>query len=500
MRTSRQILAACLALALASNASGQAPAPPPPETQAQTIAKCLEDMGAKDADVRRRAILVLGKYSDARARAALVKALADPEPTLRLSALVALTEGRLGRGVSVEAAEPALRLLGDPDVHVRRMASSMVASAFGSFLMSRRTPRGAPPTLPPDLRQVVAKAFTDEDAVIRKNMANVLSMLHAYAPEEVLVALLGDTEREVRMLAMDAAVRRLPLPRFVAVAAPLARDADALIRRRLARLLALRPGAATYELLELLARDQAPEVTALAILGLVRAGRPSWYAKLRPQLDHPRLDANLARELIEALPMNRQKGEKALLELLRHERWQYRLVALEAYARHYRKKVTPDLLLGVLGDGRRELRQAGGNLLRMLPPLTAEQLAGLIDSRYPDVRLMAIGLAYRLPNEKARDLLMDLLLDDDSQVHRRVVYELVRRKVAGWRKVLAQSLEDDDHELAGQAADALLRSRTPEAKEILLQYVKTSTNVERKRAISEKMTLLGLLPPAQAAE
>src|SRR5690606_30992269 len=67
----------------------------PRENEATTIAKCLAELQSPDAGVRRRAVLVLSKYTSPQAVQGILQALKDNDPEIRQSAVVALIENNL---------------------------------------------------------------------------------------------------------------------------------------------------------------------------------------------------------------------------------------------------------------------------------------------------------------------------------------------------------------------------------------------------------------------
>ena len=78
----------CITICLTSNTKAANTV----ESEAETISKCLEDLNSKSVDIRKRAILILGKYSNSLARNAIIRSLKDPDADIRRSALVSLTE------------------------------------------------------------------------------------------------------------------------------------------------------------------------------------------------------------------------------------------------------------------------------------------------------------------------------------------------------------------------------------------------------------------------
>ncbi|MDP7399014.1 MAG: HEAT repeat domain-containing protein, partial [Lentisphaeria bacterium] len=67
---------------------------PDKKSENETVRECLEQIRSDSADVRLRAVTVLGKYHSPAARDGVVNCLGDESEAVRQSALVALTERR----------------------------------------------------------------------------------------------------------------------------------------------------------------------------------------------------------------------------------------------------------------------------------------------------------------------------------------------------------------------------------------------------------------------
>ena len=95
---------------------------PSPQAENETVRECLEQILSDSADVRLRAVTVLGKYHTPAARDGVVHCLGDESEAVRQSALVALTERRPKKVAGVwqlTDLDPVIRLFVDPSVHLR---------------------------------------------------------------------------------------------------------------------------------------------------------------------------------------------------------------------------------------------------------------------------------------------------------------------------------------------------------------------------------------------
>ena len=105
----------------------------PQESESETIEKCLQDLKSDSIPVRKRAVLILGKYSNPIASKAIIRSLEDYDATIRRSALVSITE----KPITPDAVEPVLKMIGDGDVHIRRIASSFIPEIMRGYRIPR---------------------------------------------------------------------------------------------------------------------------------------------------------------------------------------------------------------------------------------------------------------------------------------------------------------------------------------------------------------------------
>jgi HEAT repeat protein len=387
-------------------ADGDAQDAPAPghETELQTIAKCLQDMASADVKLRRRAVLILGKYRAAAAQAAVVKALADPDATVRQSALVSISEQAV---IPPEARDAVLKLLGDPDVHIRRIASSMldevIATPLAVAAAFARNRNGPPVALPPGAatkQQVDAigaalnEALDDEDAVVRKNVLAVARMLPEGLDPDRLARCFRDPDKDVRILALQA-FRRLPGGETARAGAlqPLVTDPDPLVRRETARTLG-RFGAAATPYLRTLAEDPAADVRLEAVRQLAQQQDAEGYDRLLDTVLDRTQPADERASLMPMFLAYRDRAEAALKQVLEQGDGAVQAGALKVLASVPGEGTPVSMFLPYLSDDSRELRQAAVYAVsRRRMELQPRMVRSFLDSRYDDVRELAVALA-----------------------------------------------------------------------------------------------------------
>jgi HEAT repeat protein len=196
------------------------------------LIEALLDSG-RSFKVRATAAVALGRFKDARAAAALAKALQqDGHYAVRVAAASAL-----GRLPSPEGVEALLEALHDDDAFVRESAST----ALQQFHT-------------PDRVYAFRDALADEDAVIRlaavRAYGEVLRTSPSVAP--LVITALGDDSDAVRAAA-ETSIASVPHERAVPYLVQALASSSSSVRGAAARLLAKRADATAVEPLILLA-------------------------------------------------------------------------------------------------------------------------------------------------------------------------------------------------------------------------------------------------------
>ncbi|MDP6451014.1 MAG: HEAT repeat domain-containing protein, partial [Lentisphaeria bacterium] len=421
--------------------SAKIAAAPNKQSENETVRKCLEQIRSDSADVRLRAVTVLGKYHSPAARDGVVNCLGDESEAVRQSALVALTERRPKNfaGVwQISNLDPVIRLFGDPSVHIRRIATSAIPDFFVYGLGRRRARVFSKPS-----QEFIIAAYNDDDVTVRKNMVTYHWVFKLFVPTETLIERVNDVDRDVRVLALKACRSTVKSEFFVPLVQHLTNDEDRVIRLQLALILG-RGGLKDAEpVLQTLAADEDFEVSTEASCALFRLSRQKDLAQLyqevlRPRLDDPRIHGTTAVKIIQQLHrLDVKTRESALRELMQHDIGLYRYEALRKYGSSLAATMDVGLVFGLLDDASRKVRDTATRQLsrkRFAP--SREQQQQLLENRYADVRKSAVQMTRTMAKVMAEPFLMDLLLDDRNDVRYLTVSEIGRRRIGDWVEIL----------------------------------------------------------------
>ena len=472
--------------------SAKIAAAPNKQPENETVRKCLEQISSDSADVRLRAVTVLGKYHSPAARDGVVNCLGDESEAVRQSALVALTERRpknFSRVWQISNLDPVIRLFGDPSVHIRRIATSSIPDFFVYGLGRRRVRVFSKPS-----QEFIIAAYNDDDVTVRKNMVTYHRLFKLFVPSETLIERVNDVDRDVRVLALKACRSTVKSELFVPLVQHLANDEDRIIRLQLALILG-RGGLKDAEpVLETLAADENFEVSTEASSALFRLSRQKDLAQfyqevLRPRLDDPRIHSTTAVKIIQQLHrLDVKTRESSLRELMQHDNGLYRYEALRKYCSSLAATMDIGLVFGLLDDASRKVRDTASRQLsrkRFAP--SREQQQQLLKNRYADVRKAAVKMTGTMAKAMVEPFLMDLLLDDRNDVRYLAVSEIGRRRIGDWVEILEVTTTDDDRQMRALAVKLLFNSRTPQSQAVI-KNIRESDDAELKRILSEIMT------------
>ncbi len=380
-----------------------------------------------DAGIRRRAVMAIGRVGMVAGMPAVVAALADPEEGVRAAAAFAL--GLIG---DAQGASPLQAALKDPSPLVRGRA----AEALG--LLGEASSAGAIAETAAGCAAVIAGIAPDDDGV-RTGDEDVCRLS--------ILAL-------VRLRQYDALARVVldangaPVSRWWPVAFALQRTAD---RRAAGPLVALASGPGVY--------TQAFAIRGLAAL---RDGRAAdLAARAAANRDH---DVRLRAEAIRALGRLGVRESLAMMVGLVEDRATPAPLRLEAIA-----------AIGAIGDARAfesmvDLFASPSPVIRAAAMTAAARLDGdgfllAVSSRERDpdwsVRANLATVLARLPADKARPAIEDLLSDADARVQApalRAFADVAGKDADG---VLLKALQAPDFTVRAEAA-SLIGERRPE--------------------------------------
>jgi cyclophilin family peptidyl-prolyl cis-trans isomerase len=405
--------------------SGVVPPPPPPPRP--SLLTLLTD---REARVRRRAALAVGRTRLVEAVPALVPVLAgDPEPEVRQMAAFAL--GLLG---DAAAADPLVAALGDADPVVHGRA----AEALG--LISHKAAAGAiAAMMAPHVKAGALNGIAPDDLEYPKSPAVEAVRLGMYAL--------------VRLSAYDALASVLldangrPISRWWPVAYAFRRVNDP---RAGGVLLALLEGEGTF-------------TRAFAARGLGVAKEARAVDPLRTIAANGKEVANVRVEAIRSLAdLGASASADVLMKIVTSqvEEPNLRLEALTALGT-LRPAASVDLLIDLLTESWASMRAAAlVALARVDPDTFLTAISGLDPDRQWTVRAALATALGSLDAERAQPRLLEMLKDEDQRVVPSVMSALVAIGSSSAEPTLLERLGADDPVVRRAAVTGLLRLKS----------------------------------------
>ena len=467
------------------------------ESEEETIGKCLRDLQSSDLSTRRAAALVIGKYNSDEAKAALLRCLNDPDAGIRQSALVSLTEDE--RRLLPETSQAILRMLTDEDVHIRRIASSLLDKAAGGnrIIGSRIVIRGQlrqPEALQqPDTIKYLNLALQDSDPSVRRNILLAAGNFPGVLRRENLESFFVSDSAELQALALRAYARCQDEEELRALQVqPLLNSPHTAVRFELVYL-AANLGPAGLPLLEELAKDPDAQVRLAAIGILANDITEQNLARLKGALLDESLPAELRAQLITPLRRYAEQALPVCAELLGSGSAALRVAALRMLAFQKPETVQPQIFLDALADNSPEARQLAMLALRRgKSNLSAEKIKQVFHNPHADVR----ALAFRLTEDPAilLELAQQSLLDEEPLLRKSALQIYARQRPEGFQEMLLAALEDQDISIQEQAALSLLPfNRNQEVFAALQKYLDITQNQQLKARLQR----MPKIPPAR---
>ncbi len=467
------------------------PVEPPVEEREyweETVERALEKATSENPEIRRSAVMLLGKYPVPQAEEAVVAALEDTDAGVRQAALVSLFERRrLYRGnTAVKIAER----VGDSDVGIRRIASNVLPMVMHGFPL-RMSPEQRRPArdLPEGLHGILVDAFRDEDATVRRNMIGHYSQLHISIPATLMADLLRDSDREVAIEALHVVVRHFG-PDFLAGEAPdLVTHPDRVYRLVLARQLADANRAGAVRALAELRGDEDVEVSLEAEVAYFRqVPETEVYRELIERFDRATGQTEIARRAVRAVTLLDDEGEPFLRHWMEHSSPSLRQDAVQIFFARFPGAVVEEDLIGLLDDENRPLRDAALRFLRRHPArISLPLLQVAAGSPYAEVRRSAVPFTRYVAEASGEEILEELLLDEDSQVRAEVLGEMAARRTEGWERILTLSLRDNDPGIREAALQGLVNEVTPGTLEALRGFLERHPDSSLRPVIEEHL-------------
>lgn len=457
------------------------------ESEEETIAKCLRDLQSTDITTRKAAALVIGKYDSDAAKAALLQCLKDSDAGIRQSALVSLTEEE--RYLAPETGQAIMRLLVDEDVHIRRIAASLLDRVAGGnrIIGARIVVRGNLQTSQAaqqlDAEKYLNIALQDTDASVRRNILLAAKSFPGVLKRENLEPFFASDSVELQALALKAYARCQGEEALRALQVqPLLKSPHAATRLELVYL-AASLDTDGIALLKELANDPEAKVRLAAIGILANDITTENLARLKDALLDDKIPAELRATLITPL---RHYGDQSLpiyMKLLNSTSATLRIAALRALAFQKLENTQPQIFLNALEDNSHEARQLAMLALRRnKQSLPEEKILSVLKNQYPDVR----AFAFRLTDDPAILLKMAQisLLDDNPLARKAALQVYAQCRPEGFQDILLAALEDQEVSIQEQAVQSLIPfARKPEIRAALRKYLSNTDNQQLQKRL-----------------
>ena len=447
------------------------------DSESETIEKCLIDLSSDSVETRKKAVMILGKYDRPVAFLNIIAALGDKHEKVRTSALVSLFEKRQ---LPTVALVPLLDLLGDENIHIRRLVSSslnklaMLMYQYNADELQKKTKR------------VFIEAFSDSDSSVRYNMVKYYNSQFAEFAPNLLDGPLGDAQVKIRIAALQCIVSTGEYELLYKHMDKLVIDDDPTIRLNLAQGLS-RAGAnpKVFGVLRILLRDTQVNIAANAAVSLMNAQKQVDSELIEHLLNNPEIDTRVGVSLITELAGNKDGEPNLILALLKHSKSEFRTAAFQVSRRVRGLQIPTKILLSAFDDESMKVRREVGMLIYTDRRISIDDIADFSLSEYSDVRRDLVRCTSRFSSGDAELLLSDLLLDEDEQVRIAVLGEYSRRRIVGYQDILMLSLEDPNEKIQIAAVSLLMRSKNPHILKIVADFGRSTTNTRLKNTIQQ---------------
>ena len=390
----------------------------------------------------------------------------DTDAQVRQSALVSLSEQNY---LPNEAKMHVFRLLEDEDVHIRRLASSMLPDALGgaySRFSNSNNPnvqihaRGV--RTDDENEQMLAamnKALNDSDPSVRRNVLAAARYFPVPLSQKGLEQFLHDDDKEVRGLALLAYTRTIGHDAERATAIMHLVDDPVSEVRTILVTAAASLGEHGAPILKRLFADMDSNVRFEALNKYTLQFQPDSYNVLKAAILDDTLPMAQRAKLCGNLRYFRRQGAEFAKTLLESPHNAIRAAVLPLFSSNAFGELPIDYFLSLIEEENDEIR---GQAVRILqarlrnPPPAKETIKRLFASRYANVRLLAINLM-SLPavQKSCVDQIQDAVLDDDTTIRKAAIRLLAIARPQGWEELLAATLEDEDVEIRDAAASAV---------------------------------------------
>lgn len=472
-----------------SDRSSPDPARQTARERQQTVERNLENLSSSSPDKRRAAVMLLGKYNLPAARQGVIQALEDSHSSVRLAALVSLFESP--SMLPNHAQQRVVQMIGDEDVSIRRIVANVLPFVIHAYPV-RFVPGNRHPSrhFPYEVETLLVAAFSDEDALVRRNLVSRFRSLNIALENEALVKLLHDEDEEVAMLSLEIGHRHLSPQEFASEMKLLVNRWDRLYRLHVTRYLRNNRSPEAIATLEILQQDEDRQVALEAGLALFqnRPGKDR-YRTLIDELNTGRLYPETTAQIIESATLLGREGAPFLLEGIDHSSALYRRHCWQTVLVYFPDQITFDHLWTGLHDDSRDVRELAGRfLLRQANRWSGEDIARLAESSRSDNRQAAIDMIHRADPALRRSLLTELLLDEIPEVQNRAIIALSQHQVEGWETLLYRATRLPGTYLQVAALSGLLNQPTPEAIRRLKQFLEENPETPYRAQIQSVLS------------
>ena len=310
-----------------------------------------------------------------------------------------------------------------------------------------------------------------------------------FLTKDTLKKLINDPDRDVRILALNASVVMFRGHELVDTIGFLCTDPAPTVRLRLTELLGNIRTESAKKILQKITKDKDFEISTEAFIALFRQSNFSLYPELRERLDNPQIKSQTASKIIKIIPLMGKDGANALLELIKHPDPTYRKTALEVYGQSFQQDSDANLLVELMADRSRTIREIAGRILLRLRKINVEHIKPLTFSPYVDVRNIALTISMKLPPPEKMEILLELLLDENTEIRLNALHEIVHRKYSGWEQIVKQTLTDDNIEIQQKTVALLLKAPSQQSNNILIDFAQRTDNAVLKKMILKRFKL-----------
>lgn len=422
----------------------------------------IEQLQADDIEVRRSAVVALGRIGDARATTPLIEALDDSE--LTIPAVNALA--KIGDQSAFEA---LLALVGHSDAAVRQAVIGALNSLGSREMPARVTPLLSDPDANvresavkiagyfgyPECAELLVDRCHDQDERVRRAAIEHLPFLQDERVVDTLVHSLQQETPRVRASAASA-IAHVDSPRVQPLLISALDDEDSWVRYFAARALGGRKFAGSIDALERVVQTDVSthvRIAALEALGQIGGVRAATIAASFVESNDPDL-ANAA--LVALGGIAHPSATEPLIKSLRSLKADRRRQAAAALGQQRNPDVLEHLKRTAAADEEAAVYEAAMVSLSQLA--TPEAIAGLISLTADPVRRDAASNALANVPDSLLEQIAGGLSHPSAEVRRAIVRVLARRKRPQASELLRNALGDPDDSVRLAAADAVGKS------------------------------------------